>query len=558
MPPMKALTILLSLVLVSRGAETKPNIILIHADDLGFAELGCYGQTKIKTPHLDQLAAGGQRWTNYYSGAPVCSPSRNVLLSGRHTGGCDIQDLKRVNPNEGRADSELGGDWPASKQAYLLPSALKKAGYTTGAFGKWGLGEYGSTGAPDQHGVDVFNGYTDHRVCHSFYPEFLWRDGKKEIINTPGIPGHQKAPAGPVDDAKYTGQKHASKLIIDEALKFVDARAADHKPFFLYYAPLEPHVAMQPPKEWVDKYPKDWDDKEYRGEKGYLPHSRPRAAYAATISFLDHNVGLLLEKIKASGMERNTLVIFTSDNGTTHDVGGVDHGFFNSVADLRGLKGQLYEGGVRVPCIVSWPGRVPAGKTIDQAAYHADIMPTLCALAGVDAGQPYGENLLPLWTGSAGTLASRKPLVWCGGGYGGQAAVRMGNMKAIRRNLFSETPTPWEVFNLADDRAEATDLASKEAGFIQQAIGILNEEYKVAPAYKKLNYDAANTAADPPGMSVFHRLDANKDDTLSFAEWKESPKAKSNPGKLRQIFTGLDKDRDGSLSTAEFTAQFRK
>lgn len=538
---MKHLSLLLLLACLSHAADPKPNIVLIHADDLGFAELGCYGQTKIKTPHLDQLAAGGERWTNYYSGAPVCSPSRNVLLSGRHTGGCDIQDLKRVNPKEGSADSQLGGDWPVSKDAYLLPKALKKAGYLTGAFGKWGLGEYGSTGAPDQQGVDVFYGYTDHRVCHSFYPEFLWRDGRKEIINTPGIPGHQKAPAGAVDDSKYTGQKHASKLIIDETLKFVDARAADHQPFFLYYAPLEPHVAMQPPKEWVDQYPKDWDKEEYRGDKGYLPHSRPHAAYAATISFLDHNVGLLLDKLKASGMERNTLVIFTSDNGTTHDVGGVDHGFFNSVDGLRGLKGQLYEGGIRVPCIVSWPGKVPAGKTNDQPAYHADIMPTLCALAGVDAGKPYGDNLLPLWTSDIDSLPTRKPMVWCGGGYGGQAAVRIGHMKAIRRNLFSETPSPWEVYDLTDDRAEAKDLATTRGDVIQEAVEVLKKEYKPSPGFKELAVLSANKdVSEAPGMNVLRRLDSNQDDKLSFEEWTKSPKAKSNPGKLRQIFSELD------------------
>lgn len=484
---MKPLVLLLSLTAVMNAAETKPNIVLIHADDLGYAELGCYGQQKIKTPNLDRLAASGERWTNYYSGSPVCSPSRNVLLSGRHGGGCEVQDLKRVDPKEGAADHELKGDWPVSQQTYLLPRALKKAGYATAVFGKWGLGEFGSSGAPDQHGVDAFYGYTDQRICHSFYPHFLWRNGRKEIINTPGIPGHQKAPAGPVDDSKYAGQQHASKLIIGEALKYVDARAADHQPFFLYYAPLEPHLALQPPQEWVDKYPKDWDTREYRGEKGYLPHSRPHAAYAATISFLDHNVGQLLDRLKTAGLDRDTLVIFTSDNGATQDVGGADHQFFNSVAGLRGLKGQMYEGGIRVPCIVSWPGKIPAGKVIDQPSYHADIMPTLCALTGAEPGQPYGDNLLSVWTGQAESLATRKPMVWCTGGYTGQAAVRIGNMKAIRRNLYSATPTRWEVYNLTDDRAETKDLADTRSDIIEQAGEVLKREYRQAPDFKKLN-----------------------------------------------------------------------
>lgn len=486
-----------ALAVTARAAPPKPNIILINADDLGYAEIGCFGQQKIKTPNLDKLAAGGERWVQYYSGAPVCSPSRNVLLSGRHGGGCDVQDLKRVDPGEGNADSELKGDWPITAGTYTLQTALKRAGYDTALFGKWGLGEYGTSGAPDKHGVDTFYGYTDQRACHSFYPEFLWNNGRKEIINTPGIYGHQKSPTGPVDDAKYTGQQHASKLIIRHALDYLDARATDGKPFFLYYAPTEPHVALQPPQEWLDQYPREWDSEPYRGDKGYLPHSRPRAAYAATISFLDHNIGLLMDKLKEKGLDRNTLVIFTSDNGTTHDVGGVDHEFLNSVANLKGLKGQTYEGGIRVPCIVSWPGKVPAGKVIEQPGYDADIMPSLCALTGAEPGHPYGDNLLPVWLGETQAIGSRRPMVWCTGGYGGQAAVRIGDMKAIRRGLFPKAaaaPGAWEVYDLAKDRGETTDLATSRRDVITAAETVLEKEYAVAPGFRELRIFAPETA----------------------------------------------------------------
>ena len=343
---------------------TKPNIIVILADDLGYAELGCYGQQKIKTPHLDHMAAEGQRWTQFYSGAPVCAPSRNVLLTGRHTGGCNVQDLKRVNPKE--TIDHLGGDWPMDEKTWTLPMAMHQAGYTTSAFGKWGMGEYGTTGSPDKKGVDFFYGYTDHRMCHTFYPPFLWKNGVKEIINTPGIPGHAQQPNNPVDDAKYTGQLHASEAVMKSLLDWLDSAAKpakEGKPFFMYYCPLEPNVAMQTPKEWVQRYPSEWDDKPYRGEKGYLPHSRPRAAYAASISFLDDHIGKLMAKLKQLGLDDNTLVIFTSDNGTTHDVGGVDHAFFNSVNDLKGLKGSMYEGGIRVPTIIRWPNKVPSAQT---------------------------------------------------------------------------------------------------------------------------------------------------------------------------------------------------
>ena len=552
--------------LAAAAAPARPNIVIILADDLGYAELGCYGQEKIKTPHLDRMAAEGQRWTQFYSGAPVCSPSRNVLLTGRHTGGCNVQNLKRVNAKE--SENNLGGDWPMDARQYTIHQALKKIGYATAAFGKWGMGEYGTTGAPDQKGIDYFYGYTDHRVCHTFYPPFLWRNGVKDVINDPGIPGHKQQPEGEVNDATYTGQKHASVAIIDEALKWLDAQAAtakEGKPFFLYYCPLEVHVAMQPPREWVEKYPREWDTAPYRGDKGYTPHSRPHAGYAATVSFLDDHVGKVLAKLKEKGLDENTLVIFTSDNGTTHDVGGVDHGFFSSVADLRGLKGSMFEGGIRVPAIVRWPGRVAAGKVIAQPAYSADLMPTLCALTGADAGTPFGENILSIVLGEKDTIASRKPLVWTGGGYGGQVAVRLGDMKAIRRNLYKQ-PLDWEVYDLAKDRSETRDLAATRRDVIDAALAVLKAEYTLADGYPELaifepesgRKEPAPAAGETSGAErIFKTLDADADGKLSFDEWKNSPKARANPGKLEPIFAGLDKDGDKTLSREEFAAQWK-
>lgn len=565
---MKALCFLLAAALpaLSPAEERKPNIVLINADDLGYAELGCYGQEKIRTPNLDRLAAAGQRWTNYYSGAPVCSPSRNVMLTGRHGGGCDVQDLKRVDPKEswrGNGD-DLRGDWPISAETYTLATALKKAGYDTALFGKWGLGEFGSTGAPDKQGIDTFYGYTDQALCHTFYPHFLWNNGAKDFINDPGIPGHLRQAAGPVDDAKYTGQKHASKEIVDHMLRFLDARTPGGKPFFLYYAPTEPHLALQPPQEWVDRYPRDWDPQPYLGDRGYLPHSRPRAAYAAAISFMDFNVGQLLERLKARGLDGDTLILFTSDNGTTHDVGGVDHGFFHSVADLRGLKGQAYEGGIRVPGIVCWPGKVPAGGVIDQPGYDADLMPSICELAGADPGQPYGQSLVPVWLGRQQRLESRRPMVWCTGGYGGQVAVRLGDMKAIRRNLLPgnpDGPGDWEVYDLAKDRGETTDLAASRREVITQAEDVLRREYRPAPGFRELRIFEPEKGIKPganQAETIFRSLDADRDDKLSFEEWKSSPRAKAHPDRLKAIFAELDADGDKSISPAEFAAQFKK
>ena len=468
-------------------AAQKPNIIVILADDLGWNELGCYGQKKIRTPNLDRLAAEGQRWTQFYSGAPTCAPSRNVLLTGRHTGGVSVQDLKRVDTKE--TPQDLRGDWPIAADTYTLHRALAASGYATSAFGKWGMGEYGTSGAPDRHAVDYFYGYTDHRMCHTFYPPFLWKNGVKQPLNEPGILGHTRQPEGEVKADTYRGQRHASEAILEEALGFVASASKASKPFFMYYCPLEPHVAMQPPQKWVDAYPNEWDSAPYRGERGYLPHPRPRAAYAATISFLDDHVGQLMRKLKETGADQNTLVVFTSDNGTTHDAGGVDHGFFDSVSTLRGLKGQLHEGGIRVPTLIWWPGKVKASQLVEQPGYSADLMPTLCALTGADPGKPYGENLLPVLLGEKPALESRRPMVWTGGAYGGQVAVRLGDMKAMRRQLFKGTkggPLGWEVYDLAKDAEEKSDLASARPDVIEAAKAVLKREYTHSEAFREL------------------------------------------------------------------------
>lgn len=486
----RALYLIVPVLALQTAMAARPNVVLINADDLGWMETGCYGQKKINTPHIDQLASEGQRWVYFYSGAPVCSPSRNVLLTGKHTGNCDVQDLKRVDAKENWRD--LKGDWPIRTDTYTLPEAMKKAGYATAVFGKWGIGDFDSTGAPDKHGVDRFYGYTDQKACHTYYPPFLWDNGKKEVLNTaltPATIGHGTQPQGEVLADTYRAEKHSSDIIADKMIDFIKEKARGKTPFFLYYAPLEPHVAMQPLQKWIDLYPKSWDKHPYRGGKGYLPHPRPRAGYAAMISQLDDNVGRLLNTLKTCGLEKNTIVIFTSDNGTTHDVGGVDHRFFNSVANLKGLKGQLYEGGIRVPGIIRWPGKIAPGKTISQPAFHADIMPTLCALTGADAGSPLGIDISPVLLGKKTALKDRRPLVWAGGGYGGQVAVRFDTKKVIRRNLFpGKKPTDWEVYDISRDPVETNNIASSNRPLIDQAIAILDKEYKAAPGFPALRY----------------------------------------------------------------------
>lgn len=466
------------------------NIVLINADDLGAGEVGAYGQQKIQTPNMDALASKGQKWTQFYSGAPVCSPSRNVLMTGNHAAKNDVQGLLRADKNERLND--LKGDKPIAAEAVCLPAMMKKAGYVTGVFGKWGLGEFGTTGDPNKHGIDEFYGYTDQRECHSFYPKFLWDNGDKIIINEKPIPGHMSKPQGEVRAEDYRSDQHASPLIVDRAVQFINKQAKKKQPFFLYYAPLEPHVALQPLQEWVDRYPTSWDEKPYRGQQGYLPHPRPRAAYAGMISQLDDQIGKIVAALRKNGLEKNSIIIVTADNGTTHDVGGVDHRFFNSTMGLRGLKGQLYEGGLRVPGIIVYPGKIrPA--VIDQPAYHADIAPTLCDIAKVDQPNMTGQSLLPILTGDTKTLKNRKPMVWINNDYTGQASVRFGDMKVLRRNLGGEHSgkiTPWEVYDLKNDPNEKQNIAKDHPELVKQAINLFAKEYQPSSGYPRLKYDA--------------------------------------------------------------------
>jgi len=457
----------------SAGAATRPNIVFLMADDLGWGELGCYGQEKIRTPNIDRLASQGMRFTQHYSGAPVCAPARCVLMTGLHLGHAEIRGNKQASK-----DSE--GQWPISAGALTIAEVLKQAGYATGAFGKWGLGPVGSTGDPNKQGFDYFFGYNCQAVAHSFFPSHLWRNNEKVVINKKPIPGHARQPEGEVKLDDWQAENYAPDLMRAEAVKFIERHAQE--PFFLYLPFVEPHVAMQPPKRLVDSYPAEWDDKPYRGQNGYLPHPRPRAGYAAMITHLDEHVGAVLDTLKKHKLEENTLVIFTSDNGTTHHgndpafgIGGVDAAFFNSTRGLRAFKGSVYEGGLRVPLIVRWPGRVKPGSTSDYPSYFPDHFATLCEAVKIEVpGQRDGVSLLPVLTGEA--KPERNPMVWVFPEYGGQVAVRFGDFKAVRQNLARANPGNWEVYNVAKDTGEASDLAVTHPDLVTKASAILAEQ----------------------------------------------------------------------------------
>lgn len=474
-----------ALCLAAAGAATPRHVVFILADDLGWGELGCYGQRKIRTPHLDQLAREGTRFTRHYSGAPVCAPARCVLMTGRHLGHAEVRGNRQASVDFPQFTQ---GQHPLSEQVSTVAQVFRKAGFATGAMGKWGLGPVGSTGDPARKGFDLFFGYNCQAVAHSFYPASLWRNDREVPLNARPVPGHAKQATGVVRLEDWAGETHASAPILAEALRFIE----DHhqQRFFLYLPFTEPHVSLQPPAASVAEYPESWDDEPYRGQCGYLPHPRPRAAYAAMISDLDRHVGAVVDKLRACGVLDETLIVFTSDNGTTHrgadpkfGIGGVDAAFFNSTAGLRGFKGSVYEGGLRVPLIVRLPGSVPQGAVNGTPGYFADWFPTLCAAAGLEAPAGLdGENLWPAITGTSPATRSR-PMVWVYPEYGGQVAVRLGRHMVLKRNLKTKRPGPWEVYHIEDDPGQDHNLAATRKDLIREAAAVLQRESAANPVF---------------------------------------------------------------------------
>ena len=418
------------------GAKKRPNIVYLIADDLGYAEVGCYGQKKIKTPNIDKLASQGMKFTQHYSGNPVCAPSRCVLMTGKHSGHAQVRGNKQVGGTEGwKLGATTGGQWPLKAGTITVAKILKDAGYRTGAFGKWGLGRVGTTGDPNKQGFDHFFGYICQRQAHTYYPNHLWRDGKVQWLE-----GNK--------DGKE--QDYSHDLIADEALKFI--KTYKDGPFFLYVPFTIPHVALQVPEDSLAEYKGKWPDPPYTGDKGYFPHPNPRACYAAMVTRMDRDVGRIMSLLKELNLEDNTVVMFTSDNGPTFN-GGSDSAFFESARPLRGLKASVYEGGIRVPFIVRWPGKIKAGSRSEHICAFWDFLPTCCDTLGVDAPSDIdGISILPTLLGQRGKQRKHKYLYW---ELRGRQAVRMGRWKAVR-------PRPnrkIQLYDLEKDIGEQNDIA---------------------------------------------------------------------------------------------------
>ena len=469
------------------SAANQPNIILIMADDLGRGELGCYGQQKIKTPRIDELAAEGLRFTQFYAGSPVCAPSRCTLMTGKHTGNAAIRDNREKGPWTALAqkyEPVFTGQEPLPDDEVTIAELLKARGYATAAIGKWGLGHFGTSGDPNKQGFDLFYGYNCQRHAHNHYPAFLWRNDQKEPL--------------PGNDGKNATGTHSQKKFTEEALKFIH----EHKegPFFLYLPYIIPHLAIQPPKSALDHYAGQFPEADHDDKSHYIKHPTPRAGYAAMVSYLDSEVGKIVDLVDELGLDKNTLILFTSDNGPTYErAGGADSTYFNSTAGLRGRKTEVYEGGIRVPMIARWTGKVASGGTIDSPGALWDLLPTLSELAG--AAPPIdgdGVSLLDLIV-EAKPLPPREYFYWEYPTHGGQQAVRWGDWKGVRTKLF-EGPQPWQLYDLAADEQEVFDVAAEHPDVVARIDEAARESHvgsKQFP-FPQLDAKSETQAKQPP------------------------------------------------------------
>ncbi len=447
-----------------------PNIVLFVADDLGYGELGCYGQQIIRTPRIDALASEGIRFTNFYSGNAVCAPSRCCLMTGKHPGHAFVRD--NGNPTHDpefakQMGFEFPGQLPIPASEVTVAELLKSRGYATAAFGKWGLGHFGTSGDPNTQGFDLFYGFNCQVHAHNHYPKFLWRNRVKETQ--------------PGNDRTLHGEIYSQDQFVREACAFIDSNAGG--PFFVYMPMAVPHLSIQVPEQSLKPYLETIQEADYV-HKGYLQHPHPRAGYAAMVTHMDAGIGQVVDKVESLGLSENTLFLFTSDNGPTYDrLGGSDSDYFQSAGPLKGLKGQMDEGGIRVPLIARWKGHCVVNQETDWIGAWWDILPTLCEVASVDAPKEIdGTSFMSTILGDSSKQASHEFLYWESPGYSGQQAIRLGNWKAIRKGMSkrlqkgAELPA-WQLYDLATDIGETSDVAAQHPDVISRIQEIADSQH---------------------------------------------------------------------------------
>lgn len=435
------------------AGSRQPNIVFIMADDLGYGDVSCYGQSKFSTPRIDSLAQQGMKFTQMYAGTTVCAPSRCCLMTGVHSGHAYIRGNKAAEPF---------GDSPIPADAVTLTQVLKDAGYSVGVFGKWGLGAVGNVGDPNKHGVDRFFGYYSQMEAHNYYPPRLHDNGVQIDLD---------------------GKTYSHDLIVDKALEFI--RANKDKPFFCYMPVTIPHAAMQVPEPYMTPWRKKFPEFEkVLGRYTYKTVVRnPVAAFPAMVTRLDDTVGQVLDLLKELGLEEDTIVIFTSDNGPHHE-GGHRPDFFNSSGAVRGLKRDLYDGGIREPFVIQWKGKIQPGVETDHVAAFWDILPTFAELAGAKTPDNLdGISLVPTLLGAPDSQKSHEYLYWEFHEMGGKRAIRFGDFKAVQNDMNKKPRGKIEIYNIVKDPKELNNLADKRPDLVQKARKILNSARTSNPVW---------------------------------------------------------------------------
>ena len=454
----------------SEIGNKKPNVVFILADDLGYGDLGVTGQTKISTPNIDRLAGQGLLFTNHYTGTTVCAPSRSALMTGLHTGHTPIRGNFEVQPE---------GQYPMPDTLLTIPKMMKKAGYATGAFGKWGLGFIGTSGDPNNQGFDKFFGYNCQRYAHRYYPEYLWDNSQKVML----------------EGNDWTNKTtYAPELIHQESLKFIEINK--EKPFFMFVPMVTPHAELAASDTvLLRKYREMFgEEKPYNAPKGhdygpdiiipgYQSVQYPRATYAAMVEQLDRQVGEILSKLEELGLTENTIIIFASDNGP-HQEGGNDPDFFQSNAGKRGYKRDLYEGGIKTSLIVKWPGKTKPGTQTEHVSAFWDFLPTLAEIVGEKIeGEIDGISLVPTLKGESGQK-QHDYLYWEFVELGGRQAIRKGDWKAVRLNVKKDKNAPIELYNLKNDPSESIDVSAENPDLVNEMARLFMEARTTNPVFK--------------------------------------------------------------------------
>ena len=457
------------------GCEKTPerpmNVVYILADDLGYGDVGCYGQQIIKTPNIDRMAKEGMLFTQHYAGCTVSAPSRCSLMTGLHTGHTQVRGNREITPE---------GQQPMREDTYTLGKLMKSAGYTTGIFGKWGLGNPGSVSIPNKMGFDEFYGYNCQRQSHSFYPDHLWHNEEKVLFP---------------ENENNACKTYSQDLIHEQALKFI----RDHKeqPFFAMLTYTLPHAELNLPHDSIYKmYENSFEETPYIGKfdkvyGGYNTSEKPLASFAAMVSRLDKYVGDVMAELKELGLDKNTIVIFTSDNGPHHE-GGADPDFFKSYGPFRGIKRDVYEGGIRIPMVAWCPGTIKAGAQSDHISAFWDVMPTLRELNGAkekDLENMDGISLLPTLE-NKGMQKEHEWLYFEFQELGGRQAVRKGEWKLVHLDIRSDNDK-YELYNLATDPGETTDLSADNPKKVAELQAIMSEAHIPNPDFPILKGETA-------------------------------------------------------------------